>query len=38
MRVLRDKFKRNEPVPVDISLDIITRLENEIIELKKRLV
>lgn len=38
MRVLRDKFKVKEPVPVDISLDIIMRLENEIMELKKRLV
>lgn len=38
MRVLRDKFKGKEPVLVDVSLDIITRLENEIMELKKRLV
>jgi len=38
MRVLRDKFKGKEPIPVDVSLDIIKRLENEIMELKKRLV
>lgn len=38
MRVLRDKFKGKEPLPADFSLDIITRLENEIMELKKRLV
>lgn len=38
MRVLREKFKGKEPIPADVSLDIITRLENEIIELKKRLV
>ncbi|RYD97505.1 MAG: site-specific integrase [Sphingobacteriales bacterium] len=38
MRVLREKFKGKEPIPADVSLDIITRLENEIMELKKRLV
>lgn len=38
MRVLREKFKGKEPITADVSLDIITRLENEIMELKKRLV
>ena len=38
MRVLREKFKWTEPIPADVSIDIITRLENEIMELKKRLV
>lgn len=38
MRVLREKFKGKEPIPADVSLDIIKRLENEIMELKKRLV
>lgn len=38
MRVLRDKFKGKEPLPIEVSFDIISRLENEIMELKKRLV
>ncbi|MGQ2983150.1 site-specific integrase [Flavobacterium sp.] len=38
MRVLRDKFKGKEPLPIEVSFEIISRLENEIMELKKRLV
>lgn len=38
MRVLGDKFKAKEPVPADVSLDIIKRLEDEIMELKKKLI
>jgi integrase len=37
MRVLRDKLKGSESVPAGVSLDIIARLENEIMELKKKL-
>ncbi len=38
MRVLRDKFNGKEPLPIEVSFEIISRLENEIMELKKRLV